>query len=407
MSELEQISENLSVSEICKDLIETENFTLLGDKTLYKEGKEINVEIFYKYNREEKELDLMLKDVSRTKWNEQKSAEFKYKTVFLSKIAHEFKNPIVSMCELVNQSQDNLDELNERSMMNVKNSLQKNFDQIKSLSDFLIILVKDLNYFSELNLDKNIKIEEKETNLEEVLNFMSQITKSLMDRSNKSKFVNFKIELESEVPKTLKTDEWRLKQILVNLLSNAIKFTLNGQILLKISLEKSVKRMVKFLVQDTGVGIKKSDEIKLFTPFQKGSHVNNEIGSGLGLFLSREIAAKLGTGLNYVTTEGKGSSFWFSIPVDEEPLVIENNPGTSNPQIMIFSPQSSDELNETNKKEEFLLTKIGIMSSDINLVSQYDEDDSFDYEDKIFSKGLVLPRRKESYSFSIMSDVKF
>jgi hypothetical protein len=111
----------------------------LGDKTLFKQGKEINIEIFYKYNEKNKEIDLMLKDVSRTKWNEKKSAEFKYKTVFLSKIAHEFKNPIVSMCELVNQSQDDLDELNQQSIENVKSSLKSKFDQIKSFSDFLII----------------------------------------------------------------------------------------------------------------------------------------------------------------------------------------------------------------------------------------------------------------------------
>jgi hypothetical protein len=72
----------------------SEIFIFWGDKTFFKEGKEMNFEIFYKYNLEEKELNLMLKDVSRTKWNEKISVELKYKTVFLSKIAHEFKNPI-------------------------------------------------------------------------------------------------------------------------------------------------------------------------------------------------------------------------------------------------------------------------------------------------------------------------
>jgi signal transduction histidine kinase len=309
----------------------------------------------------------------------------------------------LSICELISQSQEKVNELNELTIQNVKFSLQSNFDQIKSFSDFLLILVKDLNYFSEVNLDKNIKIEEKETRVDEVVNFISRITQSLLNRYNKSKFVNFQIELDSEVPKILTTDEWRLKQVLVNLLSNAVKFTLHGQVLLKICLEKcesSVNHMVKFLVKDTGVGIKKCNELKLFTPFQKGSHVNNEIGSGLGLYIAQEIATKLGTGLEYVSMECQGTSFWFSIPLKEESAALSIRYSQQSSKFMIISPRiDKDELNDTNKLDEININTNEISSSVMDIL--YKEDIN-SVEKNLTS---LLNNIKESESFSIISNV--
>jgi hypothetical protein len=139
----------LSCVEININLLpETKYFTLLGDKTITKDFEITHYEVFYRKSEIDSELEIMCKDVTRSKLNEQKFADFKYKTVFLSKIAHEFKNPIISMCELVDQSYDDLGALNMNNTKIIKSSLNYKFKELKSVSDFLLILIKDLNYFS-------------------------------------------------------------------------------------------------------------------------------------------------------------------------------------------------------------------------------------------------------------------
>jgi signal transduction histidine kinase len=300
---------------------------------------------------------MMFKDVTRSKNNEQKMADFKYKTVFLSKIAHEFKNPIVSLCEVVEQSNDDLERLKNKNTNEIKSSLKIKFNQLKSLSDFLLILIKDLNYFSEHSLEKNIIFEEKETEVQKIIEFSENITNSLLYKSYKYRNVKFQIELEGNVPNKINTDEWRLKQVLVNLLSNAVKFTFNGKIKLKLFVEQIIlcgTSFLQFLVSDKGVGIKEEDQMKLFKPFQKGTHTSDHLGSGLGLFIAQEISSKLGTGLKLISSTPNGSTFSFSIPIYKNPKKEDR------PYFEILDKSIESKL--TNKMEN-----VAIMKSEIDL----------------------------------------
>ncbi len=284
--------------------------------------------------------------------NEKQNAEFKYKTLFLSKVAHEFKNPLICITELIHQLSENL-------ILN--NEAIKTISQIKSMSNFLLVLVKDLNYFSETQIGKNIVFENKEIDLDELLNFCKEITDSLILKSNKANSVKFNI-TKKETPIKFIVDEWRLKQVLLNILSNAVKFTNYGEINLDVILEKNLdtldKQRIKFCVSDTGVGIKEENFDNLFGPFSKGNNNDNDLGSGLGLSVASEISGKLGEKLQFSSTYGEGSRFWFSIPYSS-PRIL------SNFNINIFEPDC-----ENTSKENYCLN--------LEIISERQADEQFD-----------------------------
>jgi signal transduction histidine kinase len=293
-----------------KQIPNIENFISIGDITIEHDNSEINFEIQCRYfnSGHEGELEILFNDVTRTKSIENQNAEFKYKTLFLNKIAHEFKNPLICINELINQFYDQSTDSDEEI------KIKKILDQIKSLSNFLLILVKDLNYFSESQMGKDINLDMKETDLYEVISFSKNITTSLLKKSNKNDSIDFMVKIKKDVPKKIFTDEWRIKQVIINLLSNAVKFTLYGHIVFDVSLEiLNDQTFIKFLVEDTGVGIRKEHFNTLFKPFSKNIKKNNELGSGLGLSIASEICGKISNGLDFESTPGKGTRFWFYI----------------------------------------------------------------------------------------------
>ncbi|MGL5032784.1 MAG: ATP-binding protein, partial [Microcystaceae cyanobacterium] len=110
------------------------------------------------------------------------------------------------------------------------------------------------------------------------------------------------------------TDQKRLKQILLNLLSNAIKFTERGSVTLKVERDRN---QLIFRIIDTGIGIKKADQSRLFQPFQQIPNALNRKrqGTGLGLALSRKLAQLYGGDITVVSEEGKGSCFSLHLPI--------------------------------------------------------------------------------------------
>lgn len=287
---------------------------------------EVHLEIFCRltnFSLNEYELEFLFNDVTRSKIVEKQKAEFKYKSLFLSKVAHEFKNPLICIGELIHQINDEIVFNTENKSNYVNKTLKDYLKQIKAMSDFLLVLVKDLTYFSNQQISKSLtsNVEKKETNLGNLLDFCTEITNSLLLRYNKSKNINFRVEKSPNTPTWICTDEWRLKQILVNLLSNAIKFTLYGEIKIEIGVLEGISactKFVEFVISDTGVGIKSEDKENLFKPFEKGtsnSGVNNELGTGLGLSIVRDLTREIGGEIRYTSGEGM-TKFWFSIPIE-------------------------------------------------------------------------------------------
>ena len=141
-----------------------------------------------------------------------------------------------------------------------------------------------------------------------------------------TKGLAFHVHVQSDMAGFVYADEKRLRQILLNLLSNAIKFTPKGKVELHISYRNQVARLT---VKDTGVGIAKSDQEKIFEPFERLRHSQTQMvsGTGLGLSISQLLVELMGGSLDVTSHPGAGSEFCLSLflpSVVAEPVMTRN-----------------------------------------------------------------------------------
>jgi signal transduction histidine kinase len=285
------------------------------------------------YNNEEN-LEFIFNDVSNIKNKEEINAAFKYKTMFLSKVAHEFKNPILCITELVDQvsEQIKIDKNGELSIDNYHNNNTSNIlRSIKSMSNYLIILIKDMDFFSIKNQNiSNIKLDKDLINVGNFITFIKDITNILIKKFDKQNHVSFEVKHSSFLPAQIYTDELRLKQILINLLSNSVKYTMNGEIILEIIFEGD---RITFIIKDTGMGIPDNKLDSLFQPFMPTDKNYNNISAGLGLFIVKEILELFGSNITYEHNEPIGSKFKFSLDLimerDIKPFYSTNSIGSN------------------------------------------------------------------------------
>jgi CheY-like chemotaxis protein len=127
-----------------------------------------------------------------------------------------------------------------------------------------------------------------------------------------AKGLDLTLELEQRLPDQVKTDEKRLRQILINLVSNAIKYTRDGGVTISVRYRSQVADIA---VRDTGIGIAPDDMERVFAPFDRGSSAEAQLqpGIGLGLAITRVLANVLGGDLAVTSTPGVGSVFRFRV----------------------------------------------------------------------------------------------
>ena len=148
-----------------------------------------------------------------------------------------------------------------------------------------------------------------------------------------SKHLEFHIETEQPLPKSLVTDVKRLQQIIKNLLSNAFKFTHQGRVVFSIVTgggrlvaenedAEPAPRCIAFSVSDSGIGISSDKQQIIFEAFQQadGSTSRKYGGTGLGLAISRELARLLGGEIRLVSTPGAGSTFTLVPAAELQPV---------------------------------------------------------------------------------------
>ncbi len=126
-----------------------------------------------------------------------------------------------------------------------------------------------------------------------------------------------------DVPRRLKGDPGRLRQILVNLLANSVKFTHEGEISLTVEFEAEYKgaAILRFRVKDTGIGFPEDQAPFLFEPFVQadGSATRKYGGTGLGLTISKQLVEMMGGRIGAYSAPGRGSTFWFTIALEKQP----------------------------------------------------------------------------------------
>ncbi|MCZ2085483.1 MAG: response regulator [Flavobacteriales bacterium] len=245
---------------------------------------------------------------------QQKSLELeqstKYKSEFLANMSHELRTPLNSillLSKLMTESED-LDE----QYVEFASVMQSSGQGLLTLIDEILDLSKIES--GKMTLDLN------EVPLQEITTDM----KMLFNPVAKDKNLALNIEIEDETSTFLKTDKLRLEQVLKNLLSNAIKFTSEGSVTLDVS-NDATREKILFKVSDTGIGIPKDKLRMVFEAFQQadGSTQRKYGGTGLGLSISRELSRLLGGEITLESTEGEGSVFTLTLPVDAEETVVE------------------------------------------------------------------------------------
>ena len=158
--------------------------------------------------------------------------------------------------------------------------------------------------------------------------FLAQLVEMFAVQAE-TKGILFVFEPSPDLPAAATIDERRLRQILINLLSNAIKFTRAGTVAFKVSYRNQV---ADFIVQDTGPGIAKGDQERIFEPFERLRASEEEIGTGLGLTICRLLAGVMGGDIAVTSALGAGSTFTLKLflpradnapPYGADPAVVD------------------------------------------------------------------------------------
>ncbi len=262
---------------------------------LYQKGRSLN-----------KTLILKNKEITIAKDRALEAA--KAKENFLSTMSHEMRTPMNAIIGITNILMD------EEKL----EGQEKHFEDLKFSGEGLLHIINEVLDFSKIEACK-LEIIKKDFNLKQFLNNIINALRHSNDNRNVKIFQDQQLE---ELNHFVFGDRIRINQILTNLLGNAIKFTNEGTVVLRSRLientDKSV--VVKFQVEDTGIGIP-SD--KLESIFESFSQVNNEInrvhqGTGLGLGISKRLVELQGGTLEVKSIENRGSTFSFTLQFDKK-----------------------------------------------------------------------------------------
>ncbi|MEP1306291.1 MAG: ATP-binding protein [Balneola sp.] len=243
----------------------------------------------------------------------------KAKSQFLATISHEMRTPlngIVGISELLADT-----ELNTEQVEMVKN--------LSYSSNMLHSLISDVLDLTTIE-DENLELNENQFYLKSEISDIIEIFRPKID--SRKAFLHIHHEHDDNIPEALFGDITRIRQVLVNLINNGIKFTNEGSVIVQTKLLRtdSETASVQFSVSDTGVGISKEDQGKLFTKFFRTRLANTIEGTGLGLTISKRLVELMGGNISFTSQLKKGSTFTFELPLSiksKAPTKIEASVG--------------------------------------------------------------------------------
>ncbi|HET7226944.1 MAG TPA: response regulator [Candidatus Eisenbacteria bacterium] len=247
---------------------------------------------------------------------EEARARARHERDLLFTMSHELRTPlngVMGMAHLLLESE--LDR-EQRSMVEV----------IRQSCRALVLLVNDTLDFARIE-SGHVTLEHIDFDLRVTVSEIAALLAPLAH----DKHLDLDCRVQHEVPARLTGDPGRIRQVLLNLIGNAIKFTNQGRVVIGVerSAEDDTHVTVRFVVTDTGIGMDDAQRQRVFEDFEQGdaSIARRFGGTGLGLSVSRKIVELMGGTIGVDSTPGKGSTFWFALPIEKQTEAPAPPPG--------------------------------------------------------------------------------
>lgn len=241
------------------------------------------------------------------------------KSEFLANMSHELRTPlngILGYAQILKRGET----LTERG--------QKGVDIIYQCGNHLLNLINDILDLSKIEARK-VELHFSDVHLSSLLESITEICRIRAEQ----KGLTFNYQLDKSLPTAIKTDEKRLRQVLINLLGNAIKFTDQGNVSLQIQRldikavqSDSPTYVIRFQIEDTGVGMSSEQLERIFLPFEQVGDIQKQSeGTGLGLAISQKIITLMNSTLEVKSQIGEGTLFYFDLEVSPSVEFLDLN----------------------------------------------------------------------------------
>ncbi|MBD2204015.1 response regulator [Calothrix sp. FACHB-1219] len=234
------------------------------------------------------------------------------KSEFLANMSHELRTPlngILGYAQILQASKS------------LSDKQQKGINIINQCASHLLTLINDILDLSKIEARK-MELYPTSFHFPSFLQAVSEICRIKAEQ----KGISFVYQPDGLLPIGIHADEKRLRQVLINLLGNAIKFTEKGSVTFTVKIQQiknayqdeSSTYQIRFMVEDTGVGMTSEQLEKIFLPFEQVGNVKKQSeGTGLGLAISQKIVAMMGGTIEVESQPEKGSIFWFDAEISE------------------------------------------------------------------------------------------
>ncbi len=270
-------------------------------------------------------IGILLKIQSRTYEQEKKSAEAQKKEVeqiarskdtFFASMSHEIRTPINTII--------GLNEMILRE--DISDEIAENAINIQNASKMLLTTINDILDLSKLESGKMDIVPTQY----EISSMFSDLVNLIWIRAHQ-KNLEFKVDIDPEIPSMLYGDEIRIKQVVTNMLTNAVKYTSSGSVTLSAKGERVAadQILLRISVQDTGMGIRKESLDDLFSSFKRVDESDNRNieGTGLGLNISKQLIEMMGGKISVDSVYHQGSTFTVEVKqriVNVRPIGVIN-----------------------------------------------------------------------------------